>query len=149
MARYSVKSASSIAVAFPYEMNFAILESAASHLKPGGKLILNALNALFPLYHSVKDFINEHAEEGSSSQHSFDLMTFRDFSTFSLKDDKGLTKTLHCNERYYTPPEMTWMLKSLGFQDIQILGCQTGKWSYDQKLTSENYEMLVVATLKD
>ena len=38
------------------EMNFQILQSAASSLKPNGKLIFTTLNGLFPLFHSVKDF---------------------------------------------------------------------------------------------
>lgn len=129
------------------EMNFAILESAAKHQKSGGKLILNALNALFPLYHSVKDFINENAEEGSTAEHSFDLMTFRDKSTFTVKDDAGKKKVLHCNERYFTPPEITWMLKSLNFRNISIQGCKLGAWSRTDKLTTEDYQMLVIAEI--
>ncbi|MBE3065571.1 MAG: class I SAM-dependent methyltransferase, partial [Spirochaetes bacterium] len=40
------------------EMNFAILQNAARALVDGGKLVLTTLNALYPLYHSVKEFLN-------------------------------------------------------------------------------------------
>ncbi len=60
------------------EMNFQILENAAKALKKGGKFIFTTLNGFYPLYHSVKDFINSKAVEGVSEGNSFDLMTLRD-----------------------------------------------------------------------
>ncbi len=59
------------------EMNFKILESAAKALKPNGKFIFTTLNALFPLFHSVQDFIQDSINSGHTENHSFDLMTFR------------------------------------------------------------------------
>lgn len=127
------------------EMNFQILKNAADALKPGGIFIFSCLNALFPLYHSVKDFINQNAEnELESIENSFDLMTFRDHSTLTIIDDKGTKKTLHCNERYYAPSEITWLLKSLNFASVDILGCDTGDFRRDKPLTTDNYEMFVI-----
>ena len=62
-------------------------------------------------------------------------------------DDSGNKKVLDCNERYYTPSEITWLLKSLGFNKIDIHGCQLGKFSRDDKLTTDDFEMLVIAEL--
>ncbi|MCK7541579.1 MAG: hypothetical protein MZV63_67195 [Marinilabiliales bacterium] len=42
-------------------------------------------------------------------------MTFRDHNITEFEDDDGNKKTLDCNERYYVPSEITWLLKSLGF----------------------------------
>ena len=64
------------------EENFAILQGVARALKPGGKLILTTLNALFPVFHSVSDFEAENLVEGTSDDHAFDPMTFRIKSTF-------------------------------------------------------------------
>lgn len=125
------------------EMNFQILQSAARALRPGGKLILTTLNALFPLFHSVKDFLQEN--DMDSSEHSFDLMTFRDRSTMKMTDDSGAEKVLKCDERYYTPPELTWLLKSLGFNEVGIYGCKLGAFSRADPLTTEDFEMLVIA----
>ena len=125
------------------EMNFLILENAARALKPGGKLILTTLNALFPLFHSVKDFLSSAGQKNESN--TFDLMTFRDNSTVEIVDDAGRKKTLACDERYYTPSEIAWMLKTLGFQSIAIHGCKLGNFSRSDTLTPDDLEMLVVA----
>lgn len=127
------------------EMNFAILKNAANALKESGKLIFTTLNGLYPLFHSVKDFINSHYEGDVSKENSFDLMTFREFSEYDMTDDGGVTKRLRCNERYYVPSEITWLLKSLGFSTIDILGCEIGAWRRDKTLTTEDFEMLVIA----
>ena len=62
-------------------------------------------------------------------------------------DDSGNKKNLECNERYYAPSEITWLLKTLGFKKIDIHGCQLGKFSRDDKLTTDDFEMLVIANL--
>jgi SAM-dependent methyltransferase len=129
------------------EMNFQILRNAAGALKQGGKLIFTTLNGLFPLFHSVKDFLAAGATEGSArpGDLSFDLMTFREQSTTSFRDDLGNTKILQCNERYYVPSEITWLLKSLGFETTEIFGAKLGAFSRSDTLTTEDFEMLVVA----
>lgn len=127
------------------EMNYAILKSASIALKEHGKFIFTTLNGLFPLFHSVKDFINSHYDTDISKVNNFDLMTFRDISEIEITDDSGNKKNLHCNERYYVPSEITWLLKSLDFKKIQILGCEIGKWYHDKKLSINDFEMLVIA----
>lgn len=125
------------------EMNFQILQNAFSSLKPDGKLIFTTLNVLFPLFHSVKDFINSNSEM-ISMDNTFDLMTFRDYSKVLFDDDSGNKRLLHCNERYYAPSEITWLLKSIGFSTVQIFGGVLGNFSRDKKLSHDDYEMLVI-----
>ena len=129
------------------EMNFQILQNAANALKPGGKLIFTTLNGLFPLFHSVKDFLNSALEEGNATTDaiSFDLMTFRESSITSVEDDNGIKKDLHCTERYYVPSEISWLLKTLNFKLIDIFGATLGAFSRKDKLTTKDFEMLVVA----
>jgi 2-polyprenyl-3-methyl-5-hydroxy-6-metoxy-1,4-benzoquinol methylase len=127
------------------EMNFKILENAYSSLSKKGKLIFTTLNGLFPLFHSVKDFVNSVTTAGTSAENSFDLMTFRDHSLYKITDDDGKTKQLKCNERYYVPPEISWLLKSIGFRKSKIYGCKLGAFSRNDKLTPDDYEMLVIA----
>jgi len=50
------------------EMNFQILQNASNALLLKGKLILTTLNGLFPLFHSVKDFLDSKTEEGNVKQ---------------------------------------------------------------------------------
>jgi 2-polyprenyl-3-methyl-5-hydroxy-6-metoxy-1,4-benzoquinol methylase len=131
------------------EMNFEILRSAANALKPKGKFIFTTLNGLFPLFHSVKDFIKSETKGGNTTytKNSFDLMTFRDYNITNFEDDSGNKKELNCNERYYVPSEITWLLKTLNFRTIDIFGAMLGAFSRDDKLTTEDFEMLVIAKL--
>jgi len=112
------------------EMNFHILKNAFNSLNDRGKLIFTTLNGLFPLFHSFA---------------TFDHLTFRNITTYEMTDDSGNKKVLNCNERYYVPSEITWLLSSIGFKKVTICGCQLGAFSRDEALTSENFEMLVVA----
>jgi len=126
-------------------MNYKILENAARALKSKGKIIFTTLNGLYPLFHSVKDFVNSAVQGASSVENTFDILTFRDKSTVEITDDDGKKKVLNCNERYYVPSEITWYLKSLKFETIDICGCKLGNYSRADKLTTEDFEMLVIA----
>jgi 2-polyprenyl-3-methyl-5-hydroxy-6-metoxy-1,4-benzoquinol methylase len=130
------------------EMNYRILQNASKALKKNGKFIFTTLNGLFPLFHSVKDFLVAASEEGNAAYDniSFDLMTFREHSITVVEDDSGNKKELQCNERYYVPSEITWLLKSLDFYKIDIYGAKLGAFSRNDKLTTEDFEMLVIAT---
>ena len=129
------------------ELNYEILRNAANSLKAAGKLIFTTLNGLFPLFHSVEEFCASTTEEGNAtySKNTFDLMTFRDFNITTVEDDFGNKKELECNERYYVPSEITWLLKSLEFKKIDIYGAKLGAFSRNDKLTTEDFEMLVIA----
>ncbi len=129
------------------EMNFQILQNAARALRSKGKIIFTTLNGLFPLFHSVKEFLSSETKEGNAtySNNLFDLMTFREHSTTQVEDDHGNKKQLQCNERYYVPSEITWLLKTLKFKTIDIFGARLGAFSRLDKLTTEDFEMLVIA----
>jgi 2-polyprenyl-3-methyl-5-hydroxy-6-metoxy-1,4-benzoquinol methylase len=129
------------------EMNYKILQSVTNSLKEQGKLIFTTLNGLFPLYHSVEEFCSLASTEGNATYRSntFDLMTFRDHNITEIEDDFGNRKTLECNERYYVPSEITWLLKTLGYKKIDIFGARLGQFSRSHKLTTEDFEMLIIA----
>jgi 2-polyprenyl-3-methyl-5-hydroxy-6-metoxy-1,4-benzoquinol methylase len=129
------------------EMNFEILKSVTQSLKENCKLIFTTLNGLFPLFNSVEEFLKAEAEGDAAkySENSFDLMTFRDHNITEIIDDSGNTMKLQSNERYYVPSEITWLLKSLGFQTIDIYGAKIGAYSRKDTLTTNDYEMLVIA----
>lgn len=129
------------------EMNFEILKNVTRSLKDRGKFIFTTLNGLFPLYHSVEEFCASASEGGNATYRSntFDLMTFRDKNSTEIEDDLGNKKTVECNERYYVPSEITWLLKSLGYNKVEIFGAKLGAYSRNDTLTTEDFEMLVIA----
>ena len=129
------------------EMNYKILENATKTLKSSAKLIFTTLNGLFPLCHSINDFheADAHTEGANYKSESFDLMTLRDYNITTFTDDDGKEHRLECNERYYIPSEITWLLKSLEFKRIEIFGSKLGALSREDKLKTEDYEMLVIA----
>jgi 2-polyprenyl-3-methyl-5-hydroxy-6-metoxy-1,4-benzoquinol methylase len=129
------------------EMNFQILQNAAKALKKNGKLIFTTLNGLFPLFHSLKNFIESFVNQGNATyrENSFDIMTFRDYTTANIIDDSGNKREIECNERYYVPSEISWLLKSLNFKKTDIFGAKLGEFSRNDKLSTEDFEMLVIA----
>ena len=129
------------------EMNFEILKSVTHSLKNKGKFIFTTLNGLFPLYHSVQEFCASGSGPGNCTYKSntFNLMTFRDHNITEFEDDSGKQRSIESNERYYVPSEITWLLKSLGYQTIDIFGAKLGAFSRNDQLTTEDFEMLVIA----
>lgn len=129
------------------EMNFEILKNVSKSLRQRSKFIFTTLNGLFPLFHSINDFHAQGAVDGNATYDSknFDLMTFRDYNITKVVDDDGVEKELACNERYYVPSEITWLLKTVGFTKIEIFGARLGAFSREDQLTTEDFEMLVIA----
>ena len=129
------------------EMNFEILKNATKSLRSNAKFIFTTLNGLYPLYHSVKEFCASQSNAGNAiyKDNAFDLMTFRDYNKTIIEDDAGNKKELECNERYYAPSEINWLLKTLGYKIIDIYGAKLGAFSRNDKLKTEDFEMLVIA----
>ena len=129
------------------EMNFEILKNVTDALKDKCKFIFTTLNGLFPIHNSVEKFHESMHEEGNAtySKNKFDLMTFRDYNITTVVDDEGNKKELECNERYYVPSEITWLLKTLGYRQIDIYAANLGAFSRSDKLTINDHEMLVIA----
>jgi hypothetical protein len=111
----------------------------------GGKLLLTTLNALFPLFHSLKDFFAAKESGAAADKLTFDLMTFRNRAEFTFTDDAGLSHTIETDERFYTPAEMRWLLQTAGFAKIDVYGCHIGQFSRNNPPTIDDFEMLVIA----
>ena len=128
-------------------MNYEILKNATKSLKEHGKFIFTTLNGLYPLHHSLEEFHTPASDKSNATYRSntFDLMTFRDHCITEIEDDNGNKKKLECNERYYVPSEISWLLKTLAYTKIEIFGAKLGAFSRNDKLTTEDFEMLVVA----
>jgi 2-polyprenyl-3-methyl-5-hydroxy-6-metoxy-1,4-benzoquinol methylase len=127
------------------ELNYAVLVHAAAALRPGAKLLFTTLNALYPLYHSVQEFLNANESGSAVGKLTFDLLTFREQAELTFTDDAGQSHTVQTNERYYTPAELRWLLKTAGFAKVDIFGARLGQFSREHTLTTNDFEMLVIA----
>lgn len=128
------------------EENFEILKGIAQAIKANGTLIFTTLNGLFPIFNSTNEFTKDKEKESTQfHNNNFDLMTFRDHSVIEFEDDFGNKKEITCNQRFYLPSEINWLLKSLRFQNVQIFGAPLGQFSRDHALTTKDFEMLVIA----
>jgi len=129
------------------EMNYQILKQIRKALKAGGKLIFTTLNGLFPLFHSLADFYKSHHQEGNSkdTQPTFDIMTFREHSIVEFTDDLSKSHSIPTTTRYYIPPEIAWLLRSTGFETVEIFGAKLGAYSRNDPLTPNDFEMLIIA----
>jgi len=127
------------------ELNYAVLVHAAAALRPGAKLLFTTLNALYPLYHSVQELLNANGAGEVIDKLTFDLLTFREQAELTFTDDAGQSHTVQTNERYYTPAELRWLLKTAGFAKVDIFGGRLGQFSREHALTPNDFEMLVIA----
>ncbi|MBN1799646.1 MAG: hypothetical protein JW822_13805 [Spirochaetales bacterium] len=95
----------------------------------------------------VEGFCAAANKEGDAvyKNNTFDLLTFRDHNITTIEDDFGNKKELECNERYYVPSEITWLLKTLHYRKIDIYGAKLGAFSRNDPLTIDDFEMMVIA----
>ncbi len=127
------------------ELNYQILINIYNSLAPTGKLIFTTLNGLYPLYHNVKDFYEGNKAGIDTGKLTFDLLTFRESSQMDFTTDSGEKKSIITNERFYVPSEITWLTKSIGFRKTEIFGAKLGAFSREDKLTPDDFEMLIIA----
>jgi len=113
------------------EMDRLILANAFRALRPKGKLILTAPNAAHMLT--------------QQSNVSFDPVTFRE--TFKLEKIRpdGRKKMLDCTQRYYTCPELNWLLRQAGFKSVEFFACKKAGYDRGAKPSKKDFELGVIA----
>jgi SAM-dependent methyltransferase len=113
------------------EMDLSILENAFLALHPKGKLILTAPNAVFKLTQPLDG--------------SFDPVTFRETFKMEKKISDGRNKMLDCSQRYYTCPELNWLLKRVGFKSVEFFACTKAGYNLDTKPDKKHFELGAIA----
>ena len=75
-----------------------------------------------------------------------DRLVSRSVQAFCTADiAAGKSLDLACDELYRIPPEITWLLKSLGFRRVDSHGAKPGAFSRRDALTKDDFEMLMIA----
>ena len=113
------------------EMDRLILANTFSALRTHGKLILTAPNAVFMLT--------------QQADASFDPVTFRE--TFKLEKvvPDGRKKMLDCTQRYYTCPELNWLLRQVGFRTVEFFVCTKAGYNSDARPDKKHFELGAIA----
>jgi len=114
------------------EMDRLILANIFRALRNNGKLILTAPNAVHMLTQQLDA--------------SFDPVTFRE--TFKLEKTRpdGSKKILDCTQRYYTCPELNWLLRQVGFKSVGFFACTKSGYDRDVKPSKKQFELGAIAT---
>jgi 2-polyprenyl-3-methyl-5-hydroxy-6-metoxy-1,4-benzoquinol methylase len=110
--------------------DYKILVNSYNSLRRNGKLILTVLNAYKPIMEE-KDNLN--------------LITLREDFELEVVDDDQNKKQIEGEQRYYLPSEIKWRLQNIGFNKVDIYGCELGNFSRKRKVNKTDMEFLVIA----
>lgn len=114
------------------EKDIQILRGIHRAMNPDAKLIITCGNALYQIVNSKGD--------------KFNLSTFRESCKLESIDDNGNIRELDCNQRYYVPSELRYIMTHIGFRVIDFYNSELGDYSRDNELTRDAFEMLIIAT---
>jgi hypothetical protein len=122
----------------PIKYELAILQHIYSALKPGAKLILNALNG----YKKARRFAQNDIEEGK-----FDPITMTEIFTTDWDTSEG-KKSVQVREHGCMPMELTMLLEQVGFNVNHIWGGTASKWG-PRPIDLDEIELMVIARKPD
>jgi precorrin-6B methylase 2 len=111
--------------------NTSILDATFRALKPGGRVVLSAMNLL----HLIK-----HAEDLSG----FDPQTNYLATTERVQIEGNVVEELPLHERYYVFPGLKKDLERAGFRNIMGFGADAGRFS-GNAITTDSPEILMYA----
>jgi len=117
----------------PIERDLTVLRNIHAALKPGGQLMVNALNVF-----RVARIVGREEEADT-----FSVMSQTTLNTMVFKTPAGPVEIL-CRERLYTPTEFTLMLRMAGFDVEHLWGGTAGNWRREP-MDLDEYELMAVA----
>ena len=111
-----------------------ILENLYASLKPGGQLILNALNGLAMIRRFSQDDVN---------QGKFDPHTITETHSMDWETPDGL-RSVSVRECGYLQKDLVHLIQSIGFQITHVYGGTAGNWGR-RPIELDEMEMMVIA----
>jgi ubiquinone/menaquinone biosynthesis C-methylase UbiE len=121
----------------PLVHDLEILKRIHAALKPGAKLILNALNGA--------EKLRRYDDEGIKSGR-FDPFTLIEYFTMEYDTPEG-KKSVEVRERGYIASELMLMMKIAGFETLHVWGSTAGNWRKGP-LDLDEMEMMLIAVKK-
>ncbi len=117
----------------PIDRDLAVLGNIHAALKPGRRLIINALNVF-----RVARMVGQDPEADT-----FDVMSQTTLNTMTFETPEGPANVL-CRERMYTPTEFTLTLRTANFTVEHVWGGTAGNWRRGP-MELDEYELMAVA----
>jgi SAM-dependent methyltransferase len=117
----------------PIVRDLQVLRNVHGALRPGGRLIVNALNVF-----RIVGLVGKDPEADT-----FDVMSQTTLDSATFESPNGPV-SVPCRERYYAPLEFTMLLQMAGFELENLWGGTAGNWRRGPMETDE-YEMMAVA----
>lgn len=119
----------------PLEHDMVILRNVYASLRPGGRFLLNVLNAC----RQIRAY-----NDGDVAAGKFDILSLSERSDAVACAGEDAA-TYRIRERGYTAPEIRRMVEWVGFTDIDVCGGTAGEWDrHIPKL--DEYELMIFAT---
>ena len=129
----------------PLVHDLDILKRISAALKPGGKLILNALNGAEKLRRHGKVAVGDGRTDVVPSR--FDPFMLIEWFTMEYDTPEG-KKSVEIRERGYIASEVMLMLSLAGFDTLHVWGSTAGNWRKGP-LDLDEIEMMFVAVKKN
>ncbi|NOZ73285.1 MAG: hypothetical protein GXP38_15500, partial [Chloroflexi bacterium] len=76
---------------------------------------------------------------------AFDLTALRERFTLDKANPDGSQQMLDCTQRYYTCPELRWLLRQVGFRRVEFFACSEGGYDRNLKPASAHFEFGIIA----
>jgi cyclopropane fatty-acyl-phospholipid synthase-like methyltransferase len=115
----------------PIAHHAGILRNIHAMVKPGGRLLLNALSAF--------RYIRMHSDDDVAAGR-FDPLTITETSTYTLADGSEVT----VREKGFMPAELRALVEAHGFRVLHLWGGMAGAWNREIPKLDE-YELMVIA----
>lgn len=112
----------------------AILQALHAALRPGGRLVLTALNGL----RAIRQYTQADVDAGR-----FDPLHLMETSSLELDTPQG-PKTVAVREQYWLPRELMQLCQSAGLEVEHLWGGTAGNWGR-RPLALDEMEMMLVA----
>lgn len=114
------------------EMDWLILRNVARALLPAGRFIMTVPNAAYAITHLAE-------------APGFNVVTLRETFTRVSTGPDGSTREQEYKQRYYTCPEIRWLLRQSGFQKTAFFAVTASDFERGAPPSSDHFELGVLA----
>jgi hypothetical protein len=81
----------------------------------------------------------------ASEDSTFDPLTCREASELAITSQDGRKRILDCTQRYYTCPELRWLLEQAGFHHVEFFADTNAGFNHEIKPSTDHFELGVIA----